>query len=666
MFLLGSLAFVPRGQTQGARPPVHPEAALQRLERERGPLAVRLDTTGSVRALRGNLRSGRPHQADQTVRDFLADYPDLFGLGAPVAEIGLTRIVSDTRGYQSIHLHQRIGGVRVLGGELRADIDPAGTLIAVAATWQPGSAPGIFQSRISAARALALGQMAIGLDAVSIAAPALLVARLATGDKLVWQVEILTHAPARWRLLVDALSGEILERRDMLAYAGLNRRTYTANNSWLLPGTLVRTENDVPSDDSHANAAHENAGRVYTYFWNTFERDSIDGNGLTLESTVHYRLDPSQPYNNAFWNGSQMVYGDGDGVVFGMLGTALDVVGHELTHGITEKTAGLDYFGQSGALNEAFSDVFGALIDDANWEIGESVYTPPIPGDALRSLSDPLRYGQPSVWGEYLELPDTPAGDYAGVHANSGIINHVAFTIAAQIGRLKLAQIFYRTLTMKLTSRADFLDARDATIEACDELATTDGITPDDCLVVSTAFASAGIVTSILPGPMQYHVFVPLITGSSGRCTSNPANLIDNPGFETPGAWAQWSGVVGAWNIQSEGTRSARFNSVDQLLQLIKLPFGTTQVTLSFDAVWDTGESGNQLQVSIQDPTTHASLTPPIQVGADLIQGTWKHITFAFDHINDAGTIRLVFKHTVTSGEFYIDNVQLTADCVAP
>lgn len=667
MFLPGAVGFVPRGQAHGNRPPVQPEAALQRLERARGHLIARLDTTtGSVRTLRGNLRPGTPRQAQQTVRDFLADYPDLFGLVDPAAELGLTRIVSDTHGYQSIHLRQRIGGVPVLGGELRADVDPAGTLIAVAGTLQPGPAPRALRPRISAARALALGRAAIRVDATSIVVPSLLVARLATGDNLVWQVEFLTHEPARWRLLVDAITGEILERRDILAFAGLNRRTFSANDSWILPGTLLRSEGEPPSGDTHADAAHDNAGKVYTYFLNTFGRDSIDGTGGRIESTVHYRVDPSQPYNNAFWNGSQMVYGDGDGVVFGLLGTALDVVGHELTHGITQETAGLNYSGQSGALNEAFSDVFGALIDDANWEIGETVFSPLIAGDALRSLSDPLRYGQPSVWGEYLELPDTAPGDNAGVHANSGIINHIAFTIAEQIGRPKLAQIFYRTLTMKLTSQADFLDARDTTIVACDELAGTNGITADDCLVVVSAFASAGIHTSILPGPMQNHIFVPLITGSTRQCASNPANLVDNSGFEAAGAWAHWNSVVGAWAIQSEGVRSARLNSVDQLLQLIELPLGTKQLTLSFDALWDTGGSGNQLEVSIEDPMTHAALTTPVLVGADFTPGRWKRVTLTFDGLADPSAVRLVFRHAITNGVFYLDNVRLTTDCAAP
>jgi hypothetical protein len=354
-------------------------------------------------------------------------------------------------------------------------------------------------------------------------------------------------------------------------------------------------------------------------------------------------------------------------VLFGPLGTALDVVGHELTHGITQYTAGLVYAEQPGALNEAFSDIFGALIDDANWEIAESVFTPGIAGDALRSLADPTQYGQPSVWGEYLKLPDTSSTDYGGVHVNSGIINHVAFTIAEQIGREKLGHIFYRTLTMKLISRSDFLDARDAAVQACGELAGTNGITQSDCLKVEWSFAMAGIGGKpSLPEGMRYRLFMPLVTEPTWSCASN---LIDNAGFEEQGSWVAWSSVAGAWGLQSEGTRSARLNNTDQMLQLIRLHSGAEHLALSFDTFWDSATGGNQVEISLEDPTTHKPLAPPARVGSELKAGTWQRISIPLQVASGMSTVRLVFKHLVSSGGsgvFYVDNVQLTTKCPTP
>jgi hypothetical protein len=519
---------------------------------------------------------------------------------------------------------------------------------------------------VSAARATALGRAAIGIDARQNAAPELLVARLATGDRLVWQVELLTDEPARWQLLIDAISGRIVDRRNILMFAGRDRRTYSANNADVLPGTLVRAEGDPPSGDRHADAAHDHAGRVYDYYRNTFGRDSFDGEGRTIESTVHYRANPAVPYNNAFWDGSQLVYGDGDGELFGPLGMALDVVAHELTHGVTAYTAGLIYSEQSGALNEAFSDVFGALVDDANWEIAEAVFTPPIPGDALRSMADPLLYGQPSVWSEYLELPDNAAGDYGGVHANSGIINQVAYRIAQQLGRPKLGQIFYRTLTMKLTSTSDFLDMRDATVQSCDELIGTNGITASDCQFVEAAFATAGIVDPPPPPEeLDQRVFLPLVTGSSPSLQCG-TNLVRNPGFEERGAWAYWSGVLGTWDIQTEGTRSARLNSADQLVQVVTLPNNGDGLTLSFDALRPKNTSNDQVGVRIEDPVTHELLTPEKKADQGLEEDVWKRVSIPLDDLAGISQVRLLFKHITPGGVFYIDNVRLTMDCAAP
>ncbi|MCL5960381.1 MAG: M4 family metallopeptidase, partial [Chloroflexi bacterium] len=157
------------------------------------------------------------------------------------------------------------------------------------------------------------------------------------------------------------------------------------------------------------------------YYKNTFGRDSYDGGGATLVSSVHYYVD----YDNAFWDPDfqQMVYGDGDGVIFSPLGNALDVVAHELTHAITERTANLAYHNQSGALNESYSDVFACMVDP-DWLIAETVYLQP--PYFLRSLSNPPAGGQPDNVNDFAVMSDDYSGDYGGVHKNSGIPNKVA------------------------------------------------------------------------------------------------------------------------------------------------------------------------------------------------------------------------------------------------
>ena len=169
----------------------------------------------------------------------------------------------------------------------------------------------------------------------------------------------------------------------------LHRTIHDARHGTDLPGRKVRGEGEEPGKDATVNRAYAGLGATYELFWKSFERDSIDGNGLPLDATVHYERD----YNNAFWNGEQMVFGDGDGEIFLDFTIPIDVIGHELSHGVTQYTANLTYFGQPGALNESMSDVFGALIKqytlgqtaaEADWLIGAGLLAPRVTGTALR------------------------------------------------------------------------------------------------------------------------------------------------------------------------------------------------------------------------------------------------------------------------------------------
>lgn len=243
-------------------------------------------------------------------------------------------------------------------------------------------------------------------------------------------------------------------------------------------------------DDEAVNQAHEGTAKTYDFYREVYGRDSIDARGMELISSVHYGV----AFDNAFWNGAQMVYGDGSGRIFqeGAFTRALDVIAHELTHGITEFTAGLEYSTQPGALNESFSDVFGSLVkqcslgqtaDEADWLIGEGALVPTL-GQALRSLKEPgTAYSgdrQPGHMRDYLDLPDDndPSNDNGGVHINSGIPNHAFYLAATAIGGNaweKAGRIWYATLTDRLGPSSRFEEAAQATVAVAGELFDSGG-----------------------------------------------------------------------------------------------------------------------------------------------------------------------------------------------
>ncbi len=251
----------------------------------------------------------------------------------------------------------------------------------------------------------------------------------------------------------------------------------TAGNGYVSAGRVVDPNNDNNFNDNERLKAavdvHVYSREVYSIFKSRFNRSSFDNLGGTIISVVHYK----QNYNNAYWNGSFMTYGDGDGVRFSNLAGGFDVIAHEITHGVTERTANLVYEFQSGALNEAVSDIFAVIADSTNWLLGEDVYTPLIAGDAMRNIQDPHNghvkgdYAwQPAHMDEFVVLPNTEAGDWGGVHVNSGIINKSFYNLAAAIGRTKGGLIWYRALTVYLTNNSQFIDARNACLNAAKDL----------------------------------------------------------------------------------------------------------------------------------------------------------------------------------------------------
>jgi Zn-dependent metalloprotease len=265
---------------------------------------------------------------------------------------------------------------------------------------------------------------------------------------------------------------------------GTKRRTiYDAKNGMNLPGKLVRGEGAPKSADTSVNEAYDGSGKTYDFYLNNFQRNSIDDRGMRLDSTIHYRKN----FNNAFWNGQQMVYGDGDGQIFQRFTKSIDVIGHELTHGVTQYEAALVYQDQPGALNEHFSDVFGSLLKQyvkqqtakqADWLIGEGIFAPAIHGVALRSMkapgtayNDPLlgRDPQPAHMKNFVKT----TADNGGVHINSGIPNKAFYEVATALGGKaweRAGKIWYRTLIDKIQPLTNFAECAGMTFEVAGNL----------------------------------------------------------------------------------------------------------------------------------------------------------------------------------------------------
>ncbi len=262
------------------------------------------------------------------------------------------------------------------------------------------------------------------------------------------------------------------------------RSIYDAGHRSQLPGALRRREEQPPHPDESVNEAYDGLGATWRLLLEVYQRDSLDGRGLPLLASVHFERD----YDNAFWDGQQMVFGDGDGVLFRSFTDAPDVIGHELAHGLTQYTAGLVYVGQSGALNESISDVFGVLTtqylrqqraDEADWLVGAGLFTERVQGVALRSMKAPgTAYDdptlgkdpQPAHFADYVKLAHDEAHDNGGVHINSGIPNHTFYLVATSLGGFaweRAGQIWFDALTKGgLPKDASFADFATATLAA--------------------------------------------------------------------------------------------------------------------------------------------------------------------------------------------------------
>jgi thermolysin len=441
--------------------------------------------------------------------------------------------------------------------------------------------------------------------------------------------------------------------------------------------------------------AHYGAAKTFDYYQSTFGRNGIDGNygpgSTTAATNGAIALTPSRVhfgsrYNNAFWNGSSMTYGDGDGTQFTPLVT-LDIAGHEMTHGVTERTAGLTYSKESGALNEAISDIFGSMVEryarggvtDSNtWKIGEQAYTPGTAGDALRRMDNPNAVGDPDHYSLRLYSGTcTPSNtnDQCGVHTNSSIVNHTFYLIAAggtnrvsgvavpSIGPDAAAKIFYRALTVYMTSGTTFSGARTATLNAATDLY---GSASAQYTSVATGWCAVGVGACPSGGGTPTPTPTPTPTGGS--------ELLVNGGFETSASPWVGSGTgyfyVSPGNYPHGGTGYIYFgvnNSVTgQSYQQVTIP-STAAGTLTYWLNVTSSETTTTTQYDklfVEVRNTAGTLLATLATYSNLNKGTagvysQKSVSLAAYR---GQTVRVQFRSTTDSSvttTFRVDDVSL-------
>jgi Zn-dependent metalloprotease len=396
---------------------------------------------------------------------------------------------TDSQGHTYLRYSQTQNGLPVVGAELLLMVNPQGTVYAanssaygVAQGVQVASKPAI------AAEAAAVHARGSDLDFRAEGTGRLVYVRGENGKLVLAHETIVTGErdglPVKDMVYVNAANGQVALRAPTI-HSALNRAVHSANNGSSLPGTLRRGEGAAATGDTHIDDNYTHLGTTYNCYFENFGRDSYTGAGAQLKSTVHY----SSNYVNAFWNGTQMVYGDGDGTQSGPLGKSLDVTVHELTHAVTENESNLIYSNESGALNEGMSDIFSAYceawtkgwaMDAPVWMIGDDIWTPATPNDALRYMANPTQDGSSK---DYYPERYTGTSDNGGVHWNSGIAN-LAFKLLSTggthprgkttvnvtgIGIQKAGKIFYEANANCMTSSSNFAAAKTCTEQKAEQ-----------------------------------------------------------------------------------------------------------------------------------------------------------------------------------------------------
>ena len=518
------LPFLGKWSADAAAPPAPvPQAALQTTCLGNGSATVdvhketgHVNFVGSAADAPIRLPIALPAGAtpEAAARAYLSACGSLFGLRDQARELAVMTSETDERGRSFVRFQQVYQGVPVLGGEIIVQTNARQHIVSVNGEVAPDikmdTTPMI---DADAARQRALAKVAkdykLSLDALIASEPELWIYNPAILggpglhlNHLVWRMEVtpVELLPIRELVLVDARTGivalhfnQIDTARNRLVYDNNNVRGDQLQN----PANRRRTEGGSASNIADVDLAYEYTGDTYDFYLSRHQRDSIDNAGMALISTTRYcptSMSVPCPYPNAFWNGAQMVYGEGFVVD--------DVVAHEMTHGVTDRASRLFYYYQSGAINEAFSDIWGEFIDLTNgkgndtfsvrWLIGEDL---PSSVGVIRSMSNPPDYNDPDRMTSTFYYCEE--NDNGGVHTNSGVANKAAFLMVdggtfngrtvTGLGISKVASIFYEVQTRLLTSASDYQDLYNALQQACTNLIGTNDITAADCQQVRNA-----------------------------------------------------------------------------------------------------------------------------------------------------------------------------------
>lgn len=495
-------------EDQVPNPPLPPEfdsfGASAALHNQTGQLRLLSFAEGYVPP--GGLGAHALKTPEEVARDFLKDYGHLFGVSDATAGLNLRAQLADEAQRSIIRFQQLYEGLPVFGGELLVRLDRRNQLLSVVGETLP-EPPAQLTPAISAQAAASIARQIVSklytLDEQSLVPDepalwiynALLLGLEDPHTYLVYRLEVSSNndLPIRELVLIDALTGGLVLNFNQVDGA-MRIKTYSSNNTSSLPGSFICDQTDpvCAAGDAHARAAHIYAIDAYNYFLNNHGRDSIDGAGMAVISSVHYKTN----LDNAYWTGSQIKYGDARDWPL-----ADDIVGHEFVHGITQYTSGLFYYYQSGAINESLSDMWGEFIDQTNgkgtdssgyrWYIGEDIQL----GRSLRVMKDPPRGRDPDkMTSPYYYLGSE---DNGGVHINSGINNKAAYLMVdggsfngytiTGMGIPKVSKIYYEVQTNWLTSGSDYADLHDALYLACQTLIGSSGITAGNCEQVRLA-----------------------------------------------------------------------------------------------------------------------------------------------------------------------------------
>jgi thermolysin len=484
--------------------------------------------------------------AAQTTVDFVDRYRDLFKMTDAAAELSLSKSEVDELSMTHVRFQQVVHGIPVVGAELMAHYDAQGRLTSIDANYIPGIHDLDVQPKISATLARDLARADVVATTKNVDE-----SKLGTSEgKLVVYAQgerpaalayehtvraVFGDEPAIWVVTVDAKTGEILHRYNNLqtieatgagvlgdskkfqvvqsgstyqmtdSSRGVTISTYSANGQQAGPdqgaqevSSPTLTSWDRGVGPGAAVDAHVYAGVVFDYYKKVHARNAIDGNGTPMLSTVHF----GQAYDNAFWDGNGMNYGDG-GQLFKPLSAGLDVVAHEFTHGVTGATSNMNYEGQSGALNEAVSDIFGVFIEHSfapdpikNWIMGERIA---LGSQGMRDFKTPSNGDQPGNMSVFVNTQQ----DNGGVHINSGIVNNAAYLmtmggtnpisktqVAFGIGWEKSEQLWYRANTHYFMTTTNFAQAAQGVMQAAKDVALTENETN----IVDCAWKATGVV----------------------------------------------------------------------------------------------------------------------------------------------------------------------------